>query len=125
MKFTFCLTIPSSLTVGYCAHAVFFTNESQQDGPDLSGQWPDAAPNQLEILQKRELKRGLEALVGYLPGGLRRAFLLNCVEGLTTRETATRMALSVAAVKSRVWAAVTFAKASQGKRYRTPRYLAS
>jgi RNA polymerase sigma-70 factor (ECF subfamily) len=75
---------------------------------DLSHQWPDSRPSQLEVLERQQLAEGLEELIGFLPEGLREAFLLNCVEGLSIRETAERMALSIAAVKSRVFRARRF-----------------
>jgi RNA polymerase sigma-70 factor, ECF subfamily len=93
----------------------------EKEGIDPWSQWRDCGPSQLEMLERNEVARGLELLIGYLPERLRQAFLLNCVEGLSIRETAKRMALSDAAVKSRVFRARQFIRTRESRpRNRVP-----
>jgi RNA polymerase sigma-70 factor (ECF subfamily) len=94
-----------------------FSAVEQDNGQVLSWQWPDSSPSQLEVLERKELGRGLQELIASLPEGLRHAFMLSCIEGLSFREIATRMALSVAAVKSRIFRARQILRARE-KRHR-------
>lgn len=56
----------------------------------------------MERLLARELSQVLEGAVARLPAEYRELFLLREVEGLTNQETAQRLGLSIAAVKSRL-----------------------
>ena len=66
--------------------------------PDL----PAPAPDDDEATVERELARYLTPFVAMLPSPYREALTLTDLEGLTQREAATRLGLSLSGMKSRV-----------------------
>jgi len=83
-----------------------------EEGVPLPREIADWSVNPVEILERKELVRVLEAAIGKLPQIYRAVFLLRDLEGLSNQEVAEMMELSVSAVKSRLMRARLFLRAT-------------
>ena len=77
---------------------------SQIDGERrVEDLWQDPGPTPLELLEQKDSLRGLRRSVRRLPAPLRTAVVLRDIAGLDIHETARRMNLTSAAVKTRLF----------------------
>jgi RNA polymerase sigma-70 factor (ECF subfamily) len=81
--------------------------KDSEDGEEKSvaRELQDRGPNPEQHYREGELRGILEMAIGKLAPGYRMVFYLRNIEGLSPKETAQALHLSVAAVKSRSWRA--------------------
>lgn len=70
--------------------------------PDVIADHPDPAPRPDEIAEAADIARRVQRAIGELAPGQRKAVLLFYLEGLSHREVAAELAISVGAVKARL-----------------------
>src|ERR1700748_1781823 len=105
-------------------HEVSVDESSDREGNSWHLQMPDSRSDPEASYARRERARILSAALGNLKPGLRRAVQLRDLGELSTSETARRMGVSVAAVKTRLFHArrkLRQALANYVKSPRTPR----
>lgn len=84
-----------------------YRRERLRDRVPQEIRFEQAAAGPEEAMQARELEDSYEKVLGALPESQRIAYLMSRVEGLTYREIAERLSLSVKAVEKRVSAALS------------------
>jgi RNA polymerase sigma-70 factor (ECF subfamily) len=91
----------------------FFFRAAPLDGPDAVQVADMSAGADVQTESRQELARA-EAAIAALPDGLKEAFLLFAVEGLSQKEAAEALGISAKAVELRVFRARKQIKAAMG-----------